>query len=56
MYSSPTQVGTDTTWKEVIGLGSNAWAIKTNGTMWAWGSSNGGALGCLLYTSDAADE
>ena len=45
MYSSPTQVGTDTTWKEVMGTGGNAWAIKTNGTMWSWGSSGAGALG-----------
>ena len=45
MYSSPTQVGTDTTWKEVMGTGGNGWAIKTNGTLWSWGSSGRGALG-----------
>ena len=45
--SSPTQVGTDTTWSTVVGrgiLGGGA-ATKTDGTLWVWGSNSYGALG-----------
>jgi alpha-tubulin suppressor-like RCC1 family protein len=49
-YSSPTQVGTDTTWStnEVHwGTSSNNvhYAIKTDNTLWAWGYANTGDLG-----------
>ena len=34
----PTQVGTSTTWKQIsVGYGASA-AIKTDGTLWAWGA------------------
>ena len=42
--SSPTQVGTDTTWSKVTVTNANAYAIKTDGTGWAWGSGASGNL------------
>ena len=45
MFSSPIQVGTDTTWK-TVNLGSgHAVSTKTDGTLWSWGSNNAGVLG-----------
>ena len=45
-YSSPVQVGTLTTWATVDG-GNDYWtlAVKTDGTMWSWGSNALGMLG-----------
>ena len=44
--SSPTQVGTDTTWKFVNYGGEDCvLAIKTNGTLWSWGSNLNGQAG-----------
>jgi alpha-tubulin suppressor-like RCC1 family protein len=44
-YSSPVQVGSLTNWQQVaIGIGW-AIAIKTDGTMWSWGSNSSGQLG-----------
>ena len=40
-YSSPVQVGTDTTWSgaqlHIASSDSNQYAIKTDGSMWSWG-------------------
>jgi len=43
--SSPTQVGTDMTWKRVIIHSYTAMAVKTDGTRWTWGYNNWGSLG-----------
>ena len=44
-YSSPTQIGTDTTWSTVDVGDSRVMATKTDGTLWAWGSVSAGQLG-----------
>ena len=40
--SSPTQIGTDTTWDVVVGT---TFALKTDNTFWFWGSGPSGASG-----------
>jgi alpha-tubulin suppressor-like RCC1 family protein len=44
-FSSPVQVGTTTTWKMIDACNGNCIGLQTDGTLWAWGSSNtaGGA-------------
>ncbi len=41
----PTQLGTDTDWKTVSTSTWHVQAIKTNGTLWAWGRGDGHLLG-----------
>ena len=44
-YSSPTQVGTDTTWSKLASaVGSGVGAIKTDGSLWTWGGNGYGNL------------
>lgn len=43
--SSPTQVGSMTNWSKIAVGGYCAYAIKTDGTLWAWGNGSGGQLG-----------
>ena len=42
--SSPVQIP-GTTWKQVAGRQYGSYAVKTDGTLWTWGSNNNGAHG-----------
>ena len=43
--SSPAQVGTDTTWSKVQGSYLMGMGLKTDGSLWSWGSNLRGQLG-----------
>ena len=45
MYSSPVQVGSDTTWSSIGVGGEHMTALKTDGTAWSWGNNSSGVLG-----------
>lgn len=49
--SSPVQIGALTTWKQVSMSGDFCVAVRTNGTIWAWGRNNSGQLGLGNGTS-----
>ena len=50
--SSPTQVGSDTTWNTVYGTTFETYyATKTDGTLWVWGLGSNGQLGQNNLTS-----
>jgi alpha-tubulin suppressor-like RCC1 family protein len=48
--SSPVQVGALTNWSRPSASGQNSASVKTDGTLWTWGSNNAGQLG----TNDTA--
>jgi alpha-tubulin suppressor-like RCC1 family protein len=43
--SAPVQVGTDTHWASVAAGEGHTVAVKTDGTLWAWGHNWSGQLG-----------
>ena len=44
-YSSPVQIGSLTTWKNVSSMEWGAGAVKTDGTIWTWGYNDVGNIG-----------
>jgi len=42
---SPAMIGTNRDWCAVAASASGSFALKTNGTIWAWGSMGGGNIG-----------
>ena len=42
--SSPIQVGTLTSWSKISSGTSHTMAVRTNGTLWAWGNNSSGEL------------
>ncbi|HET7794183.1 MAG TPA: Ig-like domain-containing protein [Rhizobacter sp.] len=43
--TAPKRVGTDSDWASVAAGDMRSYAIKTNGTLWAWGKNSDGYLG-----------
>ena len=43
--SSPTQIGTDTTWSKACSGGGVSMMIKNDNTLWVWGDNTKGCLG-----------
>jgi len=45
VYLVPTQVGTDNNWQSISSFDDFCLALKTDGTLWAWGQNDFGQLG-----------
>ena len=43
--SPPTKIGTATDWSDITAGNIHSFALKTNGTLWTWGSNNSGRTG-----------
>ncbi len=43
--TSPTQIGTENDWAQIEAGENSSFAIKANGTLWAWGVNEDGQLG-----------
>lgn len=47
----PTQIGTGTNWKSIAAGSFFSLAVKTDGTLWAWGYNGHGQLGDNTLTN-----
>tara|TARA_Y100001973_G_C5144028_1_gene304457 strand:- start:36 stop:1175 length:1140 start_codon:yes stop_codon:yes gene_type:complete len=45
LYSSPVQIGSETTWGSIETYTNSSLAQKTDGTLWTWGGNERGQLG-----------
>jgi alpha-tubulin suppressor-like RCC1 family protein len=52
--TSPTQVGNDTNWQSVSAGAADSLALKTDGSLWAWGDNQFGQVGNGTLTSQNA--
>jgi hypothetical protein len=43
--TTPTRIGADSDWKAVIPENTGTFALKEDGSLWAWGDNSGGQLG-----------
>ncbi|WP_395044376.1 T9SS type A sorting domain-containing protein, partial [Flavobacterium sp.] len=43
--NTPTQIGTENNWSTIKSFAGSTFAIKQNGTLWAWGANGSGQLG-----------
>jgi alpha-tubulin suppressor-like RCC1 family protein len=50
-YECPFKIGTQNNWKDVFTTNEFTIAIKTDGTLWIWGSNDGGVFGNGTYTN-----
>ena len=53
-FSSPRQIGSLTTWTTIKGGYNRAFAVRNDGTLWAWGSNQYGQLGDGTTTNRAS--
>lgn len=48
--SSPAQIGSATTWRTVVACEKTSIGVRTDGTLWSWGSNGSGLLGTNIGT------
>ena len=53
--TTPTQVGTNTTWSAIAAGEYHSLALRSDGTLWAWGDNSEGELGLGLGSSSDND-